>query len=105
MITSMGILDEKDAVILAEVAQSDVLPDDEREAILKEASPRAKRIGRVLIGSSKGSPAERHVADTFRKWARTNGMFVRGQKAARAACCACCGCSCYDMEDDDEDIP
>jgi hypothetical protein len=81
----MGILDEKDAVILAEVAQSDVLPNEEREDILRHASPRAKRIGRVLIGSSKGSPADRHVADAFRKWARTNGTFVRLRKAARAA--------------------
>lgn len=81
----MGILDEKDAVLLAEVAQGDVLPDEEREEILRDASARAKRIGRVLIGSSKGSPADRHVADAFRKWARTNGTFVRHRKAARAA--------------------
>ncbi len=81
----MGILDEKDAVILAEVAQGDVLPDEEREDILRDASARAKRIGRVLIGSSKGSPADRHVADAFRKWAQRNGTFVRHRKAARAA--------------------
>jgi hypothetical protein len=81
----MGILDEKDAVILAEVAQSDVLPDEEREAILRHASARAKRIGRVLIGSSKGSPADRYVANAFRKWAHTNGAFVRLRKAARRA--------------------
>ena len=81
----MGIFDEKDAVILAEVAQSDVLPDHEREDILREASPRAKRIGRVLIGSSKGSPADRHVAEAFRKWAQRNGTFVRLRKAARVA--------------------
>lgn len=81
----MGILDEKDAVILAELAHGDVLPVKEREDILREASPRGKRIGRVLMGSSKGSPADRHIADALRKWAQTNGVFVRQRKAARAA--------------------
>ena len=28
-----------------------------------------------------------------------------GDDMLDCGCCACCGCSCYDMEDDDEDIP
>jgi hypothetical protein len=67
-----------------QVAQGDLLPDHEREEILRYASARAKRIGRVLIGSGRGSAADRQVADAFRKWARGNGMFVRRRKAVRA---------------------
>lgn len=81
----MGILDEKDAVILAELAQGDALPVNERRDILRDASPRAKRIGQVLIGSNKGSLADRQIADVFRKWARQNGAFVRRRKAMRVA--------------------
>jgi hypothetical protein len=81
---TMPILRGKDAMILAELAQADVLPMRERKAILREAGPRARRIGRVLIGSRGGSLADRRVAKAFQKWARTNDAFMRRLRAGRA---------------------
>lgn len=81
----MSTLDEKDAVILADLAQSELLPRQDRESILAEASPKARRIGLILLGSTRGSEAERRVARELKRWARRNGTYFRQRKALRAA--------------------
>lgn len=81
----MARLEEKDAVILAELAQASMLSKQEKDEILENASPRAKKIGRVLIRDIRGTRSEQRIADEFRKWAVKNGVFVRRRKAVRAA--------------------
>jgi hypothetical protein len=78
----MIALNPKDSAILTRVAQFDQLPEADREAMLKEAGPTAKAIGRIVIGkSSSRNPELRRAAKMLKDWAAKNRQWSLQRKA------------------------
>ena len=70
---TMVRLKTKDASILARVAQFERLPRADRLSMLNDASPTARKIGRIVIGTStEGSPEIRRAARALKLWAAKN---------------------------------
>jgi hypothetical protein len=51
-------LSPKDSSILTRITRYRLIPITEREALLSEASPKAREIGKIILGTSTGENAD-----------------------------------------------
>ena len=64
-------LSPKDSSILTRITQYERVPMEQRRALLDDASPEAKQIGEIILGTSSrenASPEIKAAVDAYRKW-------------------------------------
>lgn len=68
-------LSAKDSSILTRITQYTTIPLKERQRLLSEASPEAKQIGEIILGTSTGEGAAadiRAAAKAYSEWLQNN---------------------------------
>ncbi len=78
-------LKTKDAAILVRVAHYNELSQTVRLRMLNAAGPTARKIGRIVIGTSReGSPEIKKAAKALKVWAEKNKAFSSNRNDAPA---------------------
>ena len=78
-------LKARDAAILARVAKYGKLPVEKRRKMLKDATPRAKEIGMVVLGvRTTRNRKVNDAASVLKKWAGGTPRIARDARATRS---------------------
>jgi hypothetical protein len=76
-------LSPKDSSILMRITRYGLIPRAEREALLKEASPKAKEIGEIILDPAKGENADEETKAAVEAYRRSFGPGRRTGKQRR----------------------
>jgi hypothetical protein len=73
-------LSPKDSSILTRITRYQLIPRVEREALLSEASPKAREIGQIILGTSTGDNADEETMAAVKAY---RNSFKRGPRPGK----------------------
>jgi hypothetical protein len=77
-------LSPKDSSILTRITRYQRIPKFEREHLLDEASPKAKEIGKIILGTSTGANADAEMKEAAEAY-RNSFQRRTGRKKSKTA--------------------